>query len=52
MEELLMIYEDKMEKSLANLVKNMQQSEQDVLTHIFLTKSKLITMEHQHLFSR
>ena len=50
MEELLMIYEDKMEKSLANLGE--EYATIRVLTHIFLTKSKLITMEHQHLFSR
>ena len=52
MEELLMIYEDKMEKSLANLGEEYATIRAGRANPHILDKSKLITMEHQHLFSR
>ena len=42
MEELLMIYEDKMEKSLANLGEE----------YATIRAGRANPMEHQHLFSR
>ena len=52
MEELLMIYEDKMEKSLANLGEEYATIRAGRANPHILDKIKIDYYEHQHLFSR